>query len=165
LIRALRAKTVLERVPVKPLDGPKRYFLVTPDVDALLDGHTHFGQFPQPNADTFVAEYCAGWLRTVSRKKTKRRPDIERLEGFDEVWALCLRRLRPGWRILGRFYQKGVFVAVRAWDKNNLARRYPEAARQVLDDWQELFDVQPAHIGIEVEDYVDGVCRDVDEAD
>ena len=100
---------------------------------------------------------------TVSRRVTKRKPDIERIEGFDEVWALCARQPKPGWRILGRFYEKDVFVAVRPWEKNKLLARYQEAAREVIEDWQRLFGPKAAHGGNAISDYLSGVVRDVDE--
>jgi len=137
--------------------------LVTPQIDALLDGHVVLGVFPEREAEILIGLYCAGHLVTVSRKKTKVKPDVEQIEGTDEVWALCLRKPPPGWRILGRFYERGVFVALRAWDKRELYRNYPRASQEVIDDWTELFGAQPPHRGQNVDDYVGWVFRDVDE--
>jgi hypothetical protein len=163
LARALREKTLLERAPLKPVGESKRHILVTPKLVALLDGQTLFGAFPSLAAEKLIGRFSAGYLVTVSRKVTRLKPDIERIIGFDEVWALCARTPRPGWRILGRFYERDLFVALRAWEKNNLMTKYPQAAREVIDDWQRLFGPKAPHRGGSVSDYLSGVIRDVDE--
>jgi predicted glycoside hydrolase/deacetylase ChbG (UPF0249 family) len=140
---------------------------VTPEIDAMLDGHMHFGAFPQVAADRLIAVFSANWRVTVSTKKTtkknKNKPDIERLENFDEVWALCARKPTPGWRILGRFYEKHVFIALRAWDKHVLVNRYDEATDEVIKDWNKLFGGQQAHSGKELADYLGEAYIDVDQ--
>jgi len=136
---------------------------VTPEVDALLDGHVQSGLFPDVAAEKLIGIYCAGQFLTVSRELTKKKPDVEQLVGFDEVWALCPRKPPPGWRLLGRWYEKGVFVALRAWDKNRLAANYPAAAQEVIEDWRQLFGTRAAHSATSIEDYLDGVFRDVDQ--
>jgi hypothetical protein len=161
----LQNKSILERLPLKPAGDQKRHLLVAPEIDALLDGHMFYGLFPDICADRLIATYSTGWLVTVSRKITKRKPDIERIEGYDEVWALCPRRPPPGWRILGRFYEKDTFVALRAWEKNRLFRNYSQAAREVIEDWEALLGEQPPHRGTSVGDYLSEVFRDVDEED
>jgi hypothetical protein len=164
LRRALRGKKLLERAPLRPLSaGQKRHLLVTPDINDLLDGRAQFGVFPEVAAETLIGIFVAGQFVTVSRKVTRAKPDIEQIVGADEVWALCLRRPRPGWRILGRWHQQGVFVALRALEKAHLFRRYPETAREVIDDWQRILGKEPVHTGESAEDYVGGVFRDVDE--
>jgi hypothetical protein len=163
LARALREKTLLDRVPLKPWREAKRYILVTPEIDALLDGHGLYAAFPSLAAEKLIGRFCAGYLVTVSRRVTKLMPDVERIEGFDEVWALCARTPKPGWRILGRFYEKDVFVALRPWEKSKLFAKYAEAAREVIEDWQRLFGPKAAHGGITISDYLSGVVRDVDE--
>lgn len=139
-----------------------RHLLVTPEIDALLDGHVLQGIFPDVAAEKLIGIYCAGQFLTVSRKLTKRKPDLEQIVGHNEVWALCARTPRPGWRILGRWFERGTFVALRAWDKNRLARSYDEAADQVIEDWKELLGDQAPHFAGNVEGYVGGVYRDVD---
>lgn len=156
------------RPPLRPLHAaaPSRHVLVTPEIDALLDGHVALGEFPDWEAERLIGKFSAGWLVTVSRQRTQKRPDLERLEGFHEIWALCPRRPRPGWRILGRFYERGVFVGLRAWPKDRLAGRYGEATAEVVDDWEEIFGSQPAHTGKNLIDYVGpGLFQDVDQQD
>jgi hypothetical protein len=154
---------VIEREPIRPRDTQIRYLLVTPQIDALLDGHVLLGVFPTTEAERLIGIYAAGHFVTVSRKVTKQRPDMEQLEGFDEVWAICPRRPPPGWRILGRFYDKGVFVGLRAWDKHHLSQHYPQAAAEVIDDWQDLFGAQAPLRSDDLSDYLGEGYRDVDQ--
>lgn len=163
LRRALSDKRLLVREPLRPLANQIRYLLVTPEVDALLDGRQHFGVFPAPAAEILIGRYAAGQMVTVSRKLTDAKPDLERLVGAHEVWALCPRRPPPGWRILGRWFAKDQLVAFRAWDKNYLFRNYPRAAQEVIEDWEELFGAMAPHGGNTVEDYLSGLFKDVDE--
>jgi hypothetical protein len=164
LAQALHDRRLLMRDPLRTLGEQKRYLLVTPEIDALLDGHVLFGLFPAPSAEVLIGKFAAGQLVTVSRQITKTKPDIEQIVGADEVWALCARRPAPGWRLLGRWHKPNVFIALRAWNKNDLFSNYPRASREVVEDWQELLD-EPAHRGGTVSDYLGGVFRDVDEAD
>ena len=163
LWRALGNKRLLEREPRKPLGDPKRHLLVTPEVDQLLDGRIHYGIFPAVSAEKLIGVFSAGQLVTVSRQLTKRKPDVEQIVGHDEVWALCFRKPIPGWRLLGRWYEKDVFVAFRPWDKKRLFGKYKEASQEVIEDWKELFSDRPPHQGQNVSDYLSGVFRDVDE--
>jgi hypothetical protein len=163
LRRALRDKWLLERDPLRPLPGETRYLLVTPEIDALLDGHVLSGLFPDRSAEILIGRFVAGYRVTVSRRLTKMRPDIEQIIGADEVWALCARKPVPGWRILGRWHKKDVFIALRPWDKTKLFGNYPAAAQQVIDDWQLLLGAEPVHKGQVVGDYLGGVFQDVDQ--
>jgi len=153
----------LKRAPLRPLGDQKRYLLVTPEIDALLDGRVLYGVFPDTSAESLIGKFVAGWHVTVSRQVTKKKPDIEQVVGATEVWALCLRRPPPGWRILGRWHKQGVFVALRAWEKGRLFRNYSQAAQEVINDWQHLLGAEPVHIGASLKDYVGGVFRDVDQ--
>jgi hypothetical protein len=163
LWRALRTKRILERVPLRSLDEEKRYVLVTPEVDALLDGHVAYGLFPASETERLIASFVAGWQVTVSRKITKRKPDVEQIVGHDEVWALCPRRPPPGWRVLGRFYDAATFIGLRAFDKHWLAKNYAVAGQLVTDDWTEIFGAQPPHRATNSEEYVGGLVKNVDE--
>ena len=163
LWRALRNQRLLVREPLRPFGDPKRYLFVVPQIDALLDGHVLHGVFPATTTEKLVGIFSAGQLVTISRKITKRKPDMEQIVGHDEVWALCARTPKPGWRLLGRWYEKDAFIALRAWDKRHLFGKYPEAAQEVIADWEELFDARPPHRGAAIGDYLSGVFRDADE--
>jgi hypothetical protein len=149
---------------VRPLaDSKLRTLLVTPQIDALLDGHIEFGNFPARETEILIGKFVAGQLLTVSRQMTDQGPDVEQVVGQNEVWALCPRRPKPGWRILGRWFDRGVFVALRAWDKHRLFNKYPRASQAVIQDWDELLSGIQPHSALELGDYLDGVFRDVDE--
>jgi hypothetical protein len=109
-----------------------------------------------------IGIFCAGYLLRVSRKKNDVLPDLERLEGHPEVWALCPRKPKPGWRLLGRFLEKDRLVLFRAWDKHRLAGNYDAAMKQVIEDWEKQFGAAPPHTGLELSDYLSGVIKDVD---
>jgi hypothetical protein len=163
LKNAICAKRLLLREPLRLLrEVHRRSLLVTPQIDALLDGHIEFGVFPDFHAERFVGIFSAGQLMTVSRRITRRKPDIEQVEGADEVWALCIRTPRPGWRILGRWYEPDVFVALRAWDKARLARNYRTACEEVIEDWNDLFADHIPFSAVDVGHYIGGVYRNVD---
>ena len=165
LFRTLRVGGPLkEYTPFKPFGEQKRWLLVTPEVEDLLKGRASRGLFPHVNAELLIGRYAAGHLVTVSRQLTEERPNLEQLVGFDEVWALCPRIPRPGWRILGRFYERDVLVLLRPWEKAKLAGHYPEAAAQVISDWERIFGDQPPHRGSDIADYLSGVLKNVDEA-
>lgn len=164
LERAIRrGNTLLVREPLRPFGDQVRWLVVTPEIDELLDGKRLFGVFPDVESERLIAHYSAGWLVTVSRKKTKRKPDLERIEGYDEIWALCPRRPRPGWRLLGRFIAKDTLVLLRAWEKNRLFANYPQAAQEVIDDWKRILGSEEPHRGNEVGDYLSSRFRDVDQ--
>jgi hypothetical protein len=115
-------------------------------------------------AEVLIGVFSAGWSVSVSFKKNNKLPDIERLENEDEVWAFCIRKPPPGWRLLGRMIDKDIFVALRAYDKCELVKNYAAAAAQVRVDWDGLFGVIPPFRGGVVSDYLSNV-RDLDEKD
>lgn len=136
---------------------------MTPHLDATLDGLPVRGVFPSVPAEILVGIYAAGHRLTVTRRMPgkKDRPDLEQIIDADEVWALCVRKPAPGWRLLGRWYDKNVFVALRAWDKHKLAGHYEEACDEVIADWTEEFGVQTPHRGNNLNDYVGGVLNEL----
>lgn len=136
---------------------------VTEEITQLLDGKLSFGIFPDVDTEKLISRFCAGHLLTVSRKKTKKKPDLERIEGFDEIWCLCPRLPKPGWRLLGRFHSKNHLILLRPWTKNKLASNYDRAAREVIEDWQKLTGSASAYQGKDLADYYSGHIRDVDE--
>jgi len=154
---------IVERNPLRPLGEAVRRLSVSTEVADLLDGRTAFGNFPAFEAERMIGIFCGGGYLTISRKKNKVRPDLEKLEGFDEVWSFCLRRPVPGWRLLGRFLQKDHLILLRGWDKHALFDRYKAASEQVIEDWSALFGTKVAHSADWYSGYLGGVIRDADE--
>jgi hypothetical protein len=163
---ALSARQLVEVHPLRPKAGPVRRLIVKPDIDPLLQGADVKSGFPHYQADHVVGKYVAGQLVTVSLiGNSKAEPDMERLEDLDEVWALCFRLPRPGWRLIGRFLQRDLFISLRAYDRHFLGKRekYHKHAAEIIDDWKTILgDLEPLR-GTSVNDYLSGVWRDVDQ--
>jgi hypothetical protein len=156
------APRLLKREPLRPRGAQVREIWVTPEINCMLNGGGKDLGFPERDAETLVGIFSAGWMVTSSFKLNDSRPDIERLEGLDEIWAFCLRKPPPGWRLLGRMIEKDKFIALSAWDKHALIGNYGEAARQVEEQWGSLFGQIPPLRGNVVSDYLSNV-RDLDE--
>ena len=166
IVTALRAGQLVEVRPLRPKANQVRRLIIRPDMDTLLKGARPQTGFPHYKADFLFGSYAAGYLVTVSLiGNSKAKPDLERLQGLDEVWALCFREPRPGWRFLGRFAQRNLFVGLRAYDRHTLGTiaKYHRQAEKIIDDWKSLLgDLQPQR-GSNVSDYLSGVWRDVDQ--
>ena len=165
LERALRNGALVRRLPVVPqTEDSNRLLFIRHDVAPILNGVAP-SNFPAVEWEVLIRSYCVGSLLTVSFKKNKYRPDIERLADYDEVWALCARNPKPGWRLLGRFVRPDWFIGLAAWSKNDLFKRYDEAASDVNKRWREIFGSQEPWRGNRPADYLTGALRDVDEDD
>ena len=165
LERAEKSGALLRRPPDRPqMEDHKREFFFHPELAPLFKGLTS-RQFPALEWEKLIGTFCAGWSLTVSFKFTRKKPDMERLASFDEVWALCPRKPKPGWRVFGRFVQPGCFVALSAWSKVELFERYDEAATDVISRWRGIFAEQEPYRGRVASDYLTGVCRNVDQID
>jgi hypothetical protein len=152
----------VERAPLRPLAAPKRSLLLKPEIDRNLDGDD--SRFPHIEADKLVGRYVAGYLLVVTRKSA-RNADLEQLEGLDEVWALCFRRPPPGFRLLGRFLGRDMFIGFRLYDRHELDGRkiYRQLARKVIDEWERAFgSIEPLR-SRNLNAYLSGHFRDVDE--
>lgn len=165
LRQALQGKRLLYRPPLRPVGNELvRHVLVTPEVDALLDGHILYGIFPDVSSETLIASFSAGWMITFSQQRTKKKPQIEKITGADEVWSLCPRKPPPGWRLFGRIYERGVFLVLRAFDKHWLAKNnYAIASSWTIDEWKELFGDRKPYTAPTPELCLGGLIKDVDE--
>jgi hypothetical protein len=158
------------RWPYAGLPDDVRRLLVTPKIDALLDGKPSHATLHLKGTDNLIADYCSG-LRVVvakRRPKTKRerkkwRPDFERLEGYDEIWVLCARKHRPGWRFVGRFMEAGTLVLLKAWVKEEISDGYTREAPLVIDAWRDLFGDQRPFSATEIDAYFKGNVKDVED--
>jgi len=138
---------------------------VPSEVDDLLEGKRLVDTgFPETLADQVIGRFIAGHLIRVSRK-SKSNVDLEQLEGLDEIWALCFRKPKPGWRVFGRFLEKDLFVGLRAHDRHEFGSRFSFSGKAsgILSDWEELFGTIPPLRSDKLSDYLSGVYVDVDE--
>jgi hypothetical protein len=163
--RALRLGFV-ERVPLRPLANPARSLLLKPEIRDILDGSDVRLGFPHREADKIVGRYVAGYLLSVTRKSAED-ADLEQLEDLDDVWALCFRRPRPGYRVLGRFLERDMFVGFRLYDRHTLDGKkvYTARAAEIIHDWKRDFGSIDPLRSKDLTAYLGGVFRDVDQED
>lgn len=117
--------------------------------------------------ETIIGRFCAGHLVTASLSgNSALKPDFEKLQDLDEVWAICARRPRM-WqvRIFGRFISKGTFIGLGLHERGILGMRetYNAVASDVPSLWNNVLGSCVRHSANTVDDYFGGVCRDVDE--
>jgi hypothetical protein len=154
------------RVPLRPIPEPRRSLLLKPEIQDILDGTNVRTGFPHIEADKVVGRFVAGHLLCVTRKSAED-ADLEQLENLDEVWALCFRKPRPGYRLLGRFLERDMFVGFRLYDRHTLDGKkvYSARAAEIIDTWKRDFGsfgpLRSKHLSA----YLSGVVRDVDQDD
>ncbi|MBB2158272.1 hypothetical protein HLH33_18580 [Gluconacetobacter diazotrophicus] len=155
------------RDELEPRSNPKRSLLVTPEINALLDGAGPLG-FPNYDSDVIVGYFVRGWLLNVSLAYVEGTdPHLERLDPpVDEVWCLCVRTPAPGWRFMGRFLRKNTLVLLSAYDRRTLGSRenYQTHALKVPAAWDALFPGQQPLRGQLIDDYIGGTWRDANES-
>jgi hypothetical protein len=159
---------LVRRPPFRSLGQDLRHLYVTPEVAAGLDGvDDRFWQFPMLEMEKLIAIYCAGWaVRASPSGDNGKSPDMERLAGLDEVWAMCAKKPRI-WqvRILGRFAAKGIFVGLQIFERSFLGTRdnYTRIASKIPVQWGSIFGNTQSFTALRVEDYLGGVVIDVDQ--
>lgn len=158
---------LIERHPIKG-ETPLRRLFVTPNVANVLDGQAvPDGGFPEAEAIVVMDSFMKRWNMFVTLTYKKRaRPDLERLDDLDEVWAMCFRKPRPGWRLLGRFVQKDSFVGLGLYDRRDLSTRakYVSAATQAIVDWKAIFGGLAPLNGQGPDDYLSVPFLDLNES-
>lgn len=155
-----------EREPLRPVAVKRRRILMTEEVATVFDSNAH--GFPR-GGDVVVHNFVSGSVVNISRKQAKRKssaPDIhlEKLEGHDEIWALCVRRPKPGWRFFGRFIAMDSLALFTAYDKAERGQNYESECERVRTLWKQEFGNAVPHFGIDVSDYISGPYYDVDTA-
>lgn len=163
VIRAV--STGLEFVhPLRPSPKPQRGILATPAIRSIIAGDPPVKGFPHLCADLIIGRFTAGHYLLISRSSASD-CDLEQLEEIDEVWALCFRKPRPGWRLLGRFLEQDTFIGLRLCDRKRLAHRknYGQKASVVIDDWNERFGSLGPLRSDDLSAYLSGYYRDVDQ--
>lgn len=161
-ILGVTGRVLEEYQPPKPMPVGRK-LLVTQELHSLLRTPDTKLMFPSYQAEVILSRFCAGYYLGGSLKSAKD-CDIERLENIGEVWAICLRKPRPGWRLFGRFAQRDVFVATAAYDRHELAgANYAAKALDAIFTLNKEFPQVPEHIGGMLSDYMSGPIYDMDE--
>lgn len=162
---AIKAGLVPYR-PLRPFGMTVRGVLVTPEVLAVLQGHTRPHGFPSADAEVVISRFMAGHLMNVSRKSAPG-VHLEQLEKVDEVWALCFRKPPPGWRLFGRFIEQDTFVGTALYDRYVLSTRpkYTRFAMAEAEEWSRRFPGLPYLTSPDLADYLTGVYYDADAGD
>jgi hypothetical protein len=129
----------------------------------MLDGADHHLGFPDRAADHLIARFIAGHYISVSQKSAPR-VDLERLQRVDEVWVLCFRAPKPGWRLIGRFIEPKVFVGLKLYERGELGTiaKYTVKAEDVIKEWNAVIERGPFR-SPDLGAYVCGVFNDVDQ--
>jgi|HubBroStandDraft_4_1064222.scaffolds.fasta_scaffold758436_2 hypothetical protein len=151
------------RQPLRPVADPVRAILIWPDVNRMLDGTDQRLGFPDRAADRLIGQFIAGHYVSVSQKSAPG-VDLERLERVDEVWVLCFRAPRPGWRLMGRFIEPKVFVGLKLYERGELGAiaNYTARADDVIKEWNAVIEREPFR-SPDLGAYVGGVFNDVDQ--
>lgn len=99
----------------------------------------------------------------ISGAKEDNGADLKRLVNVDDVWTFRLRKPPPGYCILGRFLEPGVFAALKIEDRNDLgADKYTTAGNNAIGVWGAILGNQQPFRHANIEEYPKGVIRNVD---
>lgn len=154
---------------MRPRTLPKaelRYLFVTPNINDKLQGK-HDDGFPHVLADKLIHIFAAGYTVSVSLQgDSSKGPDLERLKGLDEIWVMCFRKPRPGWRLFGRFYQKDTFIGIDIRDRHELGTNsnYTMHAQGAIVMLNALMQKEPIRSN-DLGSYLSGVVRNVDDTE
>lgn len=115
-----------------------------------------------------INRFLLGHVLSVSRERRERKRreniELEQIIGYDELWALCLRMPRPGWRLAGRFWDLNVFVALRLYNKkDDIGNDYGRVASEVMGSWDQYLSGQTPHRGTTIDAYIGAAYHDADE--
>lgn len=163
-------KGLVAHEPVYELKEIKRLILLPPELRTELRGEKPGSEFPGIGAASLVAEFLLGHTLKVSQKNRRGwkirkgdQPDFERLEGYEEIWVLCLRKPGAGWRISGRVLEPNVLVVLDICDKRDVDKDYKNVVARVTAQWQQFLGDEKPHSGNWIDGYISGSHYDVDE--
>lgn len=146
-----------------------RALIVTPQLELELHG-TDPPTFSTMGVGALIRRFISGQLLSISQKRRPRKlfgrnadVDLERLEGPAEVWVLCFRKPRPGYRFVGRFLEKDVLVLFRCYHKDKIGNDYGIAIADITQEWETYFGNQRPCSGNWIDGYMSGAHYDVDQ--
>lgn len=114
-------------------------------------------------ANRILSEFVLG--RMVSVSFQSKRAELEKLEVVDEIWACCVRKPRPGWRLFGRFVAQDCLVLMVAHDRHDLGTKtqYQAIAQNVIAEWNKILPTVSPYSASKLSGYMSGVVRNADE--
>ena len=169
LYQAVQTHRLAQRYPLRAKGENKRFLYVTPMVrDGLAGTDPALSHLPMVEMELIIATFCAGYRLTASLlgNPKNKRPQIERLMGLDEVWAVCARTpSRKQVRMFGRFIEPGKFVGLQLHDRKALDdfKTYTRKASSVLGDWSSIFGALQPFRGSTLQEYLGEQVLDVDQ--
>ena len=137
---------------------------MTPEIEAILNGGGAPSiAFPQPQAASILARFCSGLLVDYTFR-AKSRATLKRLTGVDEVWSMSFKQPPPGWRLVGRFLERNVFVGLGLYPRPDLDpfAQYTARAAEVIAAWNGLIGDQAPLTSSNGENYLGNMSYDVD---
>jgi hypothetical protein len=145
-----------------------RGLLCPPTVNVRISGQDPNHGLPAIGIALTIGRFIRGQSLVVSRirrlsKWKKSKIELEQLEGFDEVWILCYRNPRPGWRLLGRFLEQDALAVFRVKDKRDIGSDYSAVVGEVLSDWNDHLGTERPCGGTDLSAYISGAHYNVDE--
>lgn len=141
-----------------------RTMYVCTEVQKLLDG-----PWDNPEWETRcfhlaadLENFVRGRRLAVSTGTEGITSQLKRLDpARDEVWEIRSRAPQPGLRVLGRFAQKDVFVAISWYFRVDLgeygAREWRDACVGCIAEWNKLFPHYEPLLGDDLRDYVSNI--------
>jgi hypothetical protein len=155
--------------PVYELPATRRKILLPPDLQKIMRGEVPH-EFPALGCADLISKFLQGHTLRVSQKnrrgwkiKKAAQPQLERLEGYDEIWVLCFREPGSGWRLIGRFIETDTLVILRVANKSDIGGTYEEVVLDVMEKWNNYFPSTDAHAGNWIDGYISGEHYDVDQ--
>ncbi|WP_162239267.1 hypothetical protein [Methylobacterium sp. Leaf100] len=138
---------------------------VLPWMLSILDGQSAAIGFSDRHADAQNSLIIHGYYFRVSLAgDSSKKPDVERLRDLSEAWTICYRKPKPGWRLFGRLYARGLFIGTDMRDRHDVGttKAYTAAAIAAVGDLERRLPGIPPCQGNEVGDYFLGLASNVD---
>jgi len=140
---------------------------VTSDIRDVLDGSTPTAGFPDAEAMTVNDRYMVGHLISVSRARG-RGAVLKKIDNADAVWSFAYRKPRPGWRLIGRFMERDVFIGLSLKSRSFLGHResaFTEEACAAVEAWNRLLPGLDPVRSDDVEELLSPLVWDLDNDD
>ena len=165
LDRLVKDGSLFRLVPALPGTPVVRTMFASKEVNDLITGPWRDRKWEERcgslRAD--LDRFITGGLITaaVDPFKGGKQANIKQLDPYpDEVWEIRSRVPRPGIRVLGRFADTDVFVALTWWHREPLrgpgSKEWRAAIVECRVKWRNLFLAYDPKSGADIHDYISG---------